>query len=177
MNKTIIIFIALLISTITSCSSLLGVKTKTDKPQPDITTKSVRYTSSRPIDLNKFEIEIIDDELNLFKNNALIKIKLEGNFKKKESKNTYFDEIVFLEQVNKGDISGFHNNCEIVVDLLPKFTSKRKRNDKTVYDIQTETVSFKTTLEYRIYTCGFGQNTIKINLGNRSEKIELIQKK
>ena len=58
MNKTIIIFIALLISTITSCSSLLGVKTKTDKPQPDITTKSVRYTSSRPIDLNKFEIEI-----------------------------------------------------------------------------------------------------------------------
>ena len=177
MNKTKIIFIDLLITTISSCSSLLGVKTKTDKPQPDITTKTIRYTYNRPIDLTKFEIEIIDDQLNLFKNNALIKIELEGSFKKKESENAYFDEIVFLEQVNKGDSLGSNFNCEIVVDLLPKFNSKRKKNDKTVYDIQTETVTFKTNLEYRIYTCGFGKNTININVENRREKIEMIKKK
>ena len=176
MNKTNFIFIALL-STLTSCSSFLGIKTKTDKPKPDITTKSVRYTTSRPIDLTKLEVEVIDDELNLFKNNALIKIELEGSFKKKDWENIFFDEIIFLEQVNRSDTSGFNSNCEIVVDLLPKFTSKKKKKDKTVYNIQTETVSFKTTLEYRLYACAFGQNTINIKVGRQSKVIELIQKK
>ena len=178
MKKTNLLFItALLILIAGSCSSLLGIKTKTDKPNSDISTKSVRYVTNRPINLNKFEVGIIDDELNLFKNNALIKIEIEGSFKKKDWENTYFDEIIFLEKVNRLNTSGFHGNCEITVSLLPKFTSKRKKKDKTVYDIQTETVSFKMALEYRLYTCGLGRNTIKINVGNQSKVIELIQKK
>ncbi len=175
MNKTNFIFIALL-STLTSCSSFLDVKTKTNKAKPDITTKSIRHTTSR-IDLTKFEVKVIDDELNLFKNNALIKIELEGSFKKKDWENMFFDEIIFLEKVSKTDTSGFKSNCEIVIDLVPKFTSKKKKKDKTLYNIQTETVSFKTTLEYRLYTCGFGQNTVNIIVGKQSKVIELIQKK
>jgi hypothetical protein len=138
---------------------------------------SVRYVTNRPINLNKFEVEIVDDELNLFKNNALIKIELEGSYKKKDWENTYFDKIIFLEKVKKIDTSGFYGNCNITISLLPKFTTKRNKKDKTVYDVKSEIVSFKTILEYRLYTCGFGKNLVEINAGNQSRVIELIQRK
>lgn len=177
MNKTNLILLTLIISILSSCSNFLGIDTKTDKPKPDISTKSVRYLTISPINLTKFEVEVIDDELNLFKNNALIKIELEGSFNKKKEENIYFDEIIFLEKVDTLATPGAWGGCEITVNLLPNFSSTKKKKDKTIYNIQPEKVSFKTTLEYRLYTCGIGQNKIELNFANLRRSFELIQKK
>ena len=163
-----------LLLVLSSCSSFLGVRTKTRKPVSDVKTESRRYTTDRQVVITGLKTEVLDDELNLFKNNGLIRIELEGHFNKESWESVYFDDMLLLEKVSDANAT---RNCSIEIDIIPAFTRKRSKRDGTVYQEEDTKVYFKTTLEHRLYTGCYGQNTVHVTCAGKEEQVILVQRK
>lgn len=176
--KNILLIIILFILAFSSCRSFLGFRTKTIKPKSDIKTETFRNNKENKIHLSKFEVTVIDSTLNLFKNNALISIEIEGYFKQDGlGKAPHFNKVLFYENIIEQQLSGIKSNCIIDIDLIPKFSRMKRRKDKTIYIEKEKKAFFKSKLEYRIYTCSFGINKVNFRMNNMSDSIELIQYK
>lgn len=168
---SILVFFILILS---SCSSLIGIQTKSAKPNSHVPTKSIRYSTEGNITIKTLDIILLDDDLNLFKNNVLVRLKIEGKYAKQDFETKFFDEFLFVETAQNG---GYSNDKEINIQVLPQYRSKQRRKDNTEYTIDSTRVGFQTTLEYRLYTDGFGMNKVTFHLGNQSKSIALQQKK
>jgi hypothetical protein len=173
MENRVFVYILILFTGMSACSRILQIETKTKKPVSDIPLKVKRYTVRYRITISKFDVEVLDGNLNLFKNQALLKIDVEGSMDKEEGENFYFDKFVVIEKVTRIVNKG----CDIEIEFIPTFSAKKKKGDKTLYIPEDRKVNFKTRLEHRVYSGSFGQNNLKIRFMDQWKEVTLFQRK
>jgi|GEM_PF-3171003 len=151
------------------------VKNKTRKPVSDIQVRSQRYSKDIQINISMLRCSIIDGELDLHKNNGLIGIEIEGEIKNTDNKYLFLNEIELIEKISKCFDSKFEYS--ITIDIVPSLTYRKNRDDKTEYFINGSTICFKTKIEHRLYSCGFGKHAVKLHMGDKMDELILQQPK
>ncbi len=161
-------FIFSLSITIISCKSFLGITTKTDKPQTDIKTSYYEYDQNKDISISKLQYKILDSTLNLFKNEALIEVNVEGEFKIKE-KQKFIQKALVLSKVN-----GLNQTIEI----LPTLQKRKKRNDHCEYfQEENDIKKVKIMLQIKVTNLHFGENKIILNCYDKKQEFNLTRTK
>ncbi len=174
--KQILLFPLNIALTVIACFSFLSKrKTKTRKPVSDVPVKSKRFNRDVQVEIFKLESLIIDGDLGLFKNNALIAIEIQGKIIDANGEQVFLDEITLMEYATRKQNSDTDHT--ITVELIPSFTYKKNNKDKSLYAVDSSCMHFKTRIEHRLYTCGFGKNVVTFAMGDEKSSVTLYQGK
>ncbi|WMJ74200.1 hypothetical protein RCC89_13635 [Cytophagaceae bacterium ABcell3] len=171
---SVIIVFAFLVFLNASCTSLLGIKTKSERPVSNVSVVKERYIC-RNIDVSRFKVSIVDGQLNLFKNNGLIQIEIEGTLLlNNEDDNIYFKKFKAIEKViSNHTLPG----CKVEIELIPVFSKRQRHKDKTFYSRQENGIGFRTALQHRLYSGCFGSNDVSIRFIGHEESFIIYQGK
>jgi hypothetical protein len=161
-----------------SCSKILGVKTRTAKPNSDLKLTVNRYTIGNKISINGFDVKVLDGDLNLFKNQGLIMINIAGTIEKRSDDVFYLERFIVIEKVIQKDTTYYpKRGCTIEIEFIPILSNKKRKRDKTVYLIENNKITFNTKLEHRVYSGSFGENLLQVKFLDKKIEVPLFQRK
>lgn len=165
--KNVLLLVAMSCSFL-SCKSFIGIKTKVDREKSEVKTKNIELEKDKNLIINEFKYKTIDSTLNLFKNEILIEIHLEGYVENDVKE-------VFLKNIQ---ILTIRNNNEQEIQLIPVFQQRKKRSDNSEYYAGEGGVyNFSTDLQIKISKFYFGKNYIKLKANDKYIEFDLFRPK
>lgn len=120
------------------------------------------------IQINDFEINIIESNLNLFNSESLISYSISGKAVYKGSWKPFIEEVHISERINNDTTL----KVQRIIEITPVVAVDK--DDETV---EESTVPFEFTNQHIITSGNWGSNNVLLICGEHEKIIELIQSK
>ena len=133
---------------------LYSLSTEPRNPKVEITHSIGWWSKQEALNVDTFEIKIIDSKLNLFNSKSLINYRIKGNLSYKKGWRPYIKEIHLSERfLNQSNDS--INNPDAMIEITPVISAK----DDESYN--GEKIEFDITNEKKMNSFHWGNNRIR----------------